>query len=975
MIFQKLRQGAGACQTGQQSKRVQAERVVQLFRLSVFTLSLYSLSGCSLFPSLAEAPKAPATLAELPAFDRSILGSQPAATPELLQGLYQQILAMQPDGEMTQKIRYRLSQMNTQTLQTTELTVDAEQAALRQLVKEYEQLLQDYPQDPNNELIRYQLARSYDLLGSQAQTLTQLDQILRDYPDSNFAGEVWFRKADIHYSRGQYSEALAAYEQVLAKPVPQLHQHAHYLAGWSLFKMAEYAKADAMFLQALDLIDIEALSRTQTADPQQQRLRDELTQILSVSMSYQEQSASLLALLAKTPYRQGAATERPLALQASLYQALANFLAEKRLEEASLETYRTFVKAWPLETQAAEFQEILIKRLLANAQAETALAEQRFFIQHFGPASNYWLEGSSEHRRLVAASLMEYLDYFAKDQYSLGLKSQGIARSTAFANAVSDFQAMLAVLQEPDLGIQGYSQLDLQYLLAEALAESGQREAALVAYEPLAYPTSAARSVLFKPEDAAYRALLLQSQIPAEQGASLTQTALWQAQSRFVQQHPQHPFAMQVALQQLQQLFAEKDYPGGLQQARLMIEWPLPIVGKEQQQWQQQAWFIQSQIQLAQQDYANAEQSLSQLLKMPLQPSIDSALLKNQLASAIYQQAQQPALDQKAQQQHLQRLLAQPNSAYHEAAAYQQLELVNATEAELLMQQFLQKYPTSERRLAVQAKLIAGYEKAGNFSAAAAMLDSLAKETKDANARREARWSAAQLYQRAGQSGAALKAYQAYLQEFPKPHDVAQEARYQLQLLQPGPAAAKVRTQLQEQIVQAERSAFSGVQTERSQFIAAQALLALGQQQSDAFKVIRLAHPLKKSLTQKRQRMKQAIAYYEQSMAFGIAGVVTQAQYQIAELYRILARDLLNSERPQGLDELALEQYNLLLEEQAYPFEEQAIGIYQKNTQLVQQDIYDESVRQSFARLAELMPARYQKVEVYQEAASDATKL
>lgn len=109
-------------------------------------------------------------------------------------------------------------------------------------------------------------------------------------------------------------------------------------------------------------------------------------------------------------------------------------------------------------------------------------------------------------------------------------------------------------------------------------------------------------------------------------------------------------------------------------------------------------------------------------------------------------------------------------------------------------------------------------------------------------------------------------------------------------------------------------------------------------------------------------------------MTYGIAPILSQAQYQIAELYRILAKDLLTSERPQGLDELSLEQYNLLLEEQAYPFEEQAIGIYQKNTSLVKQDIYDEYVRQSYARLAELMPARYQKLESYQEAANDATK-
>lgn len=959
-------------------KRQQADRNglwERVWQHGLISLSLLTLVSCSVLDTPDRQDNRGLTLAELPAFDPSVLGKTQPASVSALQTLYEQILVMQPDREVTQKIRYRLSQMNTAAVSSQDLAVAQEQAALGRLVSQYEQLLQDYPADLNNELIRYQLARSYDLLGSSDQTLLQLDRLISDYPDSDFAGEVWFRKADIHYSRGQYEAALAAYRQVLTKTVPQLHQHALYMAGWSLFKLTEYAKADAMFLQALDLIDPNSSQINDRTDPQQQRLRDELTQILSVSLSYQQQSASLLTLLENTPYRQGAARQRPLALEADLYLALADFLEKKQLEAASLDTYRTFIKAWPRETQAADFQLALIARLLNTAQAEQALAEQRRFIELFGPSSEYWQQGRPAQKSLVSAPLLEYLNYFARQHYSDGLKRQGTLRSQAFGEAVVDFQAMLSVLADPATTVQNYVSLDIRYLLAEALAESGQRDAALAAYEPLGYPRDNASSSLFKPADAAYRALLLEVQEGAKPAVAVQQTALWQAQTRFVKHHAQHPFAMQVALQQLQQLYDAKDYPAGLQQARLMIEWPFPISGADQQEWQQQAWFIQSQIQLAQQDYANAEQSLRQLLSMPQRGTLDPDSLKNQLASTIYQQAQQPAQDKKAQQLHLERLLAQPTSAYHEAAAYQQLTLVDGAASEQMMQQFLANYPKSERRQAVQAKLIDGYEKSGNFQAAAAMLAQLSNETQDPNARRAARWSAAQLYQRAGQNGAAIAAYQTYLKMFSQPHDVAQEARYQLLLLQSGPANLTARTQLQEQIVRQERTATAAVQTERSKFITAQALLALGNAQSDAFKVVQLSHPLKKSFDLKRQSMKQAIAFYEQSLSYGIAPILTEAQYQIAELYRILAKDLLASERPGGLDALALEQYNLLLEEQAYPFEEQAIGIYQQNISLVKQDIYDEYVRQSYRRLAELMPARYQKNETYQEAATDATQL
>jgi len=58
-----------------------------------------------------------------------------------------------------------------------------------------------------------------------------------------------------------------------------------------------------------------------------------------------------------------------------------------------------------------------------------------------------------------------------------------------------------------------------------------------------------------------------------------------------------------------------------------------------------------------------------------------------------------------------------------------------------------------------------------------------------------------------------------------------------------------------------------------------------------------------------------------------------------------------------------MDEYNSLLEEQAYPFEEQAITTHEINTRLARQNVYDESVKKSYAALAELKPGRYGKTE------------
>ena len=55
----------------------------------------------------------------------------------------------------------------------------------------------------------------------------------------------------------------------------------------------------------------------------------------------------------------------------------------------------------------------------------------------------------------------------------------------------------------------------------------------------------------------------------------------------------------------------------------------------------------------------------------------------------------------------------------------------------------------------------------------------------------------------------------------------------------------------------------------------------------------------------------------------------------------------------------------MLLEEQAFPFEEKAIQLHEVNTARAKDGTYDEwGCKKSFAALAQLNPGRYAKVEI-----------
>jgi cellulose synthase operon protein C len=58
-----------------------------------------------------------------------------------------------------------------------------------------------------------------------------------------------------------------------------------------------------------------------------------------------------------------------------------------------------------------------------------------------------------------------------------------------------------------------------------------------------------------------------------------------------------------------------------------------------------------------------------------------------------------------------------------------------------------------------------------------------------------------------------------------------------------------------------------------------------------------------------------------------------------------------------------LEQYELAIEEQAYPFEEKAISVHESNLKLIARGVYNQWIDKSLRKLAVFMPARYDKPE------------
>jgi hypothetical protein len=165
-----------------------------------------------------------------------------------------------------------------------------------------------------------------------------------------------------------------------------------------------------------------------------------------------------------------------------------------------------------------------------------------------------------------------------------------------------------------------------------------------------------------------------------------------------------------------------------------------------------------------------------------------------------------------------------------------------------------------------------------------------------------------------------------------------------------------------EKIVAIDASAGSG-RTPRTRYLAAQSALVLAEQKFDMFVAVRLVKPFEVNLRKKRELMKTATEKFSQLVDYEIGEVTAAATFYLAEIYAHFSKALMTSERPEGLSPLEREQYELAIEERAYPFEEKAIAVHENNVKLLSRGVYNEWIEKSLQRLAGFVPARYDKPE------------
>ncbi len=871
---------------------------------------------------------------------------------------YRDFLNLQnTDARLRAEALRRLGDLNLESGELERMSSEVTQIDMQgaEAIKLYSILLKAYPDYARNDQVLYQLARAYETTGQVDQALATLDHIVASYPRTREIAEVHFRRGELLFSAKRYGDAESSYQQVISRGAAgsSFYDQSLYKDGWSLFKQSEHEACLKPFMMLLDRTLLErktgAPRRWDSLSRADRELSDDTLRVMSIAFSYLDGPQSLDQLLGshgRTPYAW------------LLYSRLGDLYVTKQRYQDAATTYRAFVARDPVDEHAPTLSNQAIDAYGKGGFADLVVEGKAEYVRSYGFKAAFWKERERSAFPEVVAELKTNLKDLAQFYHATAQKSK---RPEDYTRAASWYRDLLASF--PDDADTAES----NYLLADALFESHQYADAATEYERTAY----AYPIGARSAAAGYAALVAmqkQEELAAPAARAQIHTRAMESGVHFAQAFPAHPESSGVLTRVAQDVYAAHDLPRAIKLAESLLAREPPVdVAK-----QRIGWTIIGQSHFDQAEYALSEPAYQHALQLTPAAAAEHGDLTERLAAAVYRQgeAKRKAGDEAgAAADFLRVASAAPGSkvvvtAQYDAAA----SLINAKQwdqAISVLEAYRRDYPKTEYASDITRKLAVAYVEAGRGGQAAVEFERIAGTPgEDPAVAREATLRAADLYEKSGNAARTTAMLEQFVQRYSQPLVEAEEARARLAdfALKSGDLASLGRWR--NEIIKTDATA-GAQRTDRTRFLAATARLALAEPARDAFRAVRLTAPLKKSLVAKKQAMETALAGYKAVIAYDVATTTTAATYEMAELYRRLGRDLLASERPKKLSADEREQFDALLEEQANPFEEQAISIHEVNAKRTVDGIYDESVRKSFQALAELSPARYAKTELW----------
>lgn len=881
---------------------------------------------------------------------------------------------------------------------SSEIDLDkAERDMLNKNIEFYKDLLERMPAEESRAEIYYELAKNYDLLTQKEESIEALKKLASEYTSTPHLTEVRFRLAEDAFAKNRFTESAEYYRLVLEDKKSDFQDQALYKRAWALYRLADFETAIPLFFSYAEKIWVKTKKTKQEEDSLQNAL-----DVICLSFIQLDNGVKPL-----NDYFDKVGEKF---YESIIYQRLAKTYIDKKIYKEAAETYAAFIERHPFDPDAPGLSTAIINIYDLGGFPSLVVTAKEQFVDHYDPNSAYWKQSSPEVQENLRPILEGHIVDLAKHYHAT---AQQTNLAADYEKAAKWYRAHLSLNPKEEDAIV------VNQLLAEVLYSAKNYKDAIVEFEKTAYGYSNNP----KANDAAYFSLLSYQEWDksladnnAERKALTPQRVT--STIKFSEAFPQDPntaIVMQGLIQYLYENYKDyddvakqlsqdiekqvtrivatlpqekssalmlqgltnlyigyKDYEGAVRTAKALLDIQPPV----DETLRLEAATVVADAQFDKGNLEEADKAYQQVLAFNIKDGKQKSKFQDKLATTYYRQAEKLRTDKNLEQASLAFQKAAESASDPKLKATADFDAADVlykgekyAEAIPLLIAFKSKHPESPLAQDTLEKLAFAYEKSGDLSSAALQFQAIAARDAKKNpaAAREATWAAAETYEKAKQPELAIKIYQQVSSDATNPIDLRTEAYHRIytyydknNMVGEAQNTLKGIAQFYDKLGEKAPA--------RVKYLGAMAHFKLAQPVYDTFAAIPLTQPLKASLGAKKKAMQTAITTYNKVASIGVAEFTTAANYQQALIYQKLSADLLASEKPKGMDELVLEQYNLVLEEQAEPFNQKAIEIYKANANLVKQDVYDGFVQKSFAALAELEPGRYKKNEQIETA-------
>ena len=853
-------------------------------------------------------------------------------------------------GDIERQIEQRATQEQSIAAADTTGVTSGESGPLES-IQLYDKLLAEFPNYAYRDQVLYQKARAFDELGRPDDAMSVMGDLVKEHPGSALADEVQFRRGESFFAQRKYREAESAYQSVVAKgAASEFFEPSMFKLGWSFYKQGAFEEALHRYFGLIDhkVGKGYVLGGKHTA-AEDRRVEDTFN-VIALSFSNlggPEVIGEYFAEFGHRPYEDHA------------YRYLGEFFLSKQRYQDAATVYKDFVGLYPFHAASPDFSLRVIGIYETGGFPQLVVEAKRDFAAKYGLKAEYWKhQPIGERPEVVAAlksTLMDLANYYHaryQDPTLAKEKQQSFAEATRWYGEFLD-----SFHSDPTAPAANYQFADL-------LRENGDFRLAAEQYERTAYGYPAHE----KASAAGYAAIFahrenLKGVAPSEQDQAKRATVA--SSLRFADTFPQHEQAPVVLVAAAQDLYDLKDYAAARDAGRKLLE-KFPAATRDLQR---TAWMVVAHSSFELAEFPVAEQAYVQVLAAtPAQDASRAELVEN-LAASIYKQgeAANTAADYRAAANHFLRIkAAAPTSKIRAGAQYDAgaalMRLQDWKVAAQVLDEFRSDNPTHELVKDATKQIASAFQQAGDLGGAASEYERVANEATDPALRAEALLLAGKLHEDSRDTERALAVYTRYVGEFPKPVGDAVETRNRMaEIYKARGDDARYRAEL-ERVVQADAKAGTE-RTSRTRTLAGRAALVLVEPLYARFTSIELKLPFERSMAAKQKAMSEAIKGFNTLVPYEVADVTAAATFYMAEVYANFSRSLNESERPGSLKGADLQDYNDQLDEMAFPFEEKAIGLHEKNIELLEAGVNSPWIEKSIARLGQLVPARYARPE------------